>query len=119
MTTSTRMVRVNENIKRALADILEMRGISIDGCLLSITKLDTSPNLRSAKVYVSVLGGGEPEKEAAIKLLKKHRGLLQKCLSDEIVMKYTPHLEFILDRNMEEGDRVLSLLDKLDTSDNE
>ena len=114
MTTSVRMVRVNENIKRALADILEQLGLSVDGCLISITKLDTSPNLRSAKVYVSVLGGGEPEKEAVMKLLKKHRGLLQKNLSTEITMKYTPHLEFILDRNMEEGARVLSLLDNLD-----
>jgi ribosome-binding factor A len=114
MTTSARMVRVNENVKRALADIVEQLGLSIEGCLLSITKVDTSPNLRTAKVHVSVLGGGEFEKEKSLKLFKKHRGLLQKNLSTQVTMKYTPHLEFVLDRNMEEGARVLALMDDLD-----
>ena len=56
--SSQRMLRVNELLKREIADLLERVDFSLENCLVSVSEVDTSPDLRHAKVHISVLGGG-------------------------------------------------------------
>jgi ribosome-binding factor A len=111
-----RITRVNELIKREIADLLERKEFS-SNCLISVTEVKTSHDLRHAKIYFSFLGGDKEIHQNAMKFLKQNRVDLQKRMSHDVVLKYTPVLEFIFDKNYEEADRVLSLIDELDHED--
>ena len=75
-----------------------------------MTTVDTSPDLRSARVYVSVLGD-ETEREATLAALASSHGLLQAAVAREIRIKRTPTLTFHYDEGPERGVRLARLLD--------
>ena len=109
-----RIARVNEILKREIADILEKENISIPNILISITKVQCSSSLKNATVYVSVYGGGEKGRTDAIRLLESQRTLIQRLVAKTVILKYTPVLRFVSDRNLEEGDRVLNIIRDLE-----
>lgn len=109
-----RIARVNEILKREIAAILEKENITITNVLISVTKVQCSSCLKNATVYVSVYGGGKEAEEEALFLLEEKRALIQKRIAKTIILKYTPVLRFTLDKNLEEGDRVLGILRKLE-----
>ena len=113
MTKVPRMIRVNEILKREIADTLERENIATDGLLVSVTEVKTAPDLHDAQVFISVFGGTEHKKLEIIKCLEKVRHHIQKAIARDIVLKFTPVLEFKLDRRIESGDKVISLLEEL------
>jgi ribosome-binding factor A len=64
-----------------------------------------------------VLGGDENTKWEALTFLRRHRRELQKSIAEDIVMKYTPVLSFSIDKNVEQGDKVLAILEDLEKND--
>ena len=64
-----RIARVNELLKREIADVIEKYSLNEGGMLISVTKVHTSESLRNATVYVSIFGADEAKSEAAIKKL--------------------------------------------------
>jgi len=112
-----RIGRVNEILKREIADLMEVSGMNDSGSLVSVTKVQTSTTLKDAIVFISVLGGGEEAKAAALKALERQRPELQRRISRDVVLKYTPVLHFQIDRNLEDGDRVLSIIRELEEND--
>lgn len=111
-----RLTRVNELLKREIADLLERDRIVTD-CLVSVTSVDVAPNLRHAKVYVSIFGRDAEGKKEILKLISKQRKDIQHKIASHIHLKYTPVLEFYIDNNLENGDRVLSILSELEDED--
>lgn len=109
-----RLTRVNELLKREIAGVLfrVMNEQAFDLSAVTVTRVDTSSNLRQAQVFVSIRGE-EPEQRKMLGLLKKHRGQIQRMVSKSVVLKYTPHLYFHLDESVHGGDRILELLDGL------
>src|SRR5436190_21404995 len=83
---------------------------------VTVTSVETSPDLRSARVYVSVLGG-EPEREAALAGLRSSHGVLQAMIASQTRIKRTPTLTFHYDETPERGARISQLPD--DTSPHE
>jgi len=88
---------------------------------VTVTDVRTSPDLRQARVYVSVLGadGGvsEPqEREASLEGLRSAHGFLQGRLAGELRLKRTPTLEFIYDETTDRAMRVDALIDELELS---
>jgi ribosome-binding factor A len=77
---------------------------------VTVTAVDTNPDLRSARVYVSVLGD-EAEREATLAALRSSHGLLQAAVAREIRMKRTPTLSFHYDEGPERAARLSKLLD--------
>jgi ribosome-binding factor A len=77
---------------------------------VTVTGVDTSPDLRAARVYVSILGD-EDEREAALEGLTSSRGFLQAQIAQELRMKRTPALSFLYDETVERADRMMRLLD--------
>jgi ribosome-binding factor A len=71
--------------------------------------VDTSPDLRQARVYVSVLGDPE-ERAATMAGLESAHGVLQLAVARELRMKHTPTLEFLFDESIERGMRISELL---------
>lgn len=112
-----RMRRVNESVRQVLAEALpELKDPRIG--LVTVTGVDTAPDLRHATVYVSVLGGARKRKTTLVGLDAAH-GLLQARLARELRLKRTPQLTFEYDPSVERGVRMTRLIDELapDTHD--
>ena len=114
-----RIVRVNELLKRVLADLMETLALNEEnGCIISITRVECASNLKSAQVYVSILGAKNDEAEQrVIRRLIERKSEIQTLMSQEVILKYTPVLQFILDKSVSEGDRVLDLLRQMEDGD--
>jgi ribosome-binding factor A len=105
------MRRVNESIKEILGDAIasELKDPRIG--VVTVTGVDTSPDLRSARVYVSVLGD-EDDRERSLVGLRSSHGVLQRKIADAMRLKRTPTLTFEYDESVERGDRITRLLDE-------
>jgi ribosome-binding factor A len=114
---SGRMRRVNESVRQVLAETLpELKDPRIG--LVTITGVVTSPDLRHAVVYVSVLGSERKRKNTLIGLEAAH-GVLQSRLGRELRMKRTPQLTFEYDPSVERGVRMSRLIDELAPEDDD
>ena len=114
-----RIVRINELLKRVLADLMETLGFNEEqGRLISVTRVECASNLKSARVYVSILGAKDEEEELRIiRRLIERKSEIQALMSQEVILKYTPVLQFIHDRSVADGDRVLDLLRHMEDED--
>jgi len=106
-----RMRRINEVLR-------EVVGAAIAGELsdprigfVTVTAVETSPDLRTAKVFVSVLGDAE-EREATLSALRSSHGVIQSRIAAETRMKRTPTLTFHYDDTIEQGVRISQLLEE-------
>ncbi|MBN1864064.1 MAG: 30S ribosome-binding factor RbfA [Victivallales bacterium] len=109
-----RMLRVNELLKREIADLLERIDFPIHGAIVSVSEVVSTPDLRHAKVHMSILGANEPLQKDIIRFLRGKRPFLQKQISKDITLKYTPVLSFDLDSRIEEGDKVLAIISEIE-----
>jgi ribosome-binding factor A len=109
-----RQLRLNELVKRELSGIIA-RELSFEGALVTINDVDVAPDMRNAHVFVSVLGSAQ--RDHVLNKLEENRPALQAELSRKVVLKYTPHLVFHLDRSIERGSRVIEIMDKIDSKD--
>ncbi len=108
---SGRMRRVNEALREVISQgIAALKDPRIG--FVTVTGVQTSPDLRQATVYVSVLGS-ERKREAALSGLESARGLLQARVNRELHMKRTPQLVFEYDPAIDRGVRLSKLLDEL------
>ncbi len=110
---SHRMERVNQLIKRELAKIIQLGLKDPRISMASVTRVQTSPDLHTADVYVSIMGDDE-EKEQAFDALDKATGYLRHQLSREINMKYVPELVIRRDDSLVQGDKVLRIINELE-----
>jgi ribosome-binding factor A len=115
MSTVPRMTRVNELLKRELADLIRKNVEYSRDCLVTVTEVQTTPDLRHAKVFISILGKTtEEEKKDILKKIGDKRSVIQEQMSSHVTLKYTPVLEFKLDTRIEAGDKVLAILQELE-----
>ena len=104
---SRRLERINGLLRQEISAI-----VSSDlsdprlGSLISVTEVDCSPDLGSAKVYVSVLGG-QKEKSASLEALKSAAGFVHRNLRGRVRLRTVPSLEFRLDESIEAGFAIL------------
>jgi ribosome-binding factor A len=112
---TARMRRVNESVRQVLAEALpELKDPRIG--LVTVTGVDTAPDLRHAVVYVSVLGS-EKKRTSTLRGLEAAHGLLQSRLARELRLKRTPQLTFEYDPSVERGVRMSRLIDELAPED--
>jgi ribosome-binding factor A len=106
------MRRVNESIREVLSEAV---GSLLDPRIgfVTITGVRTTPDLRQARVFVSVLGS-ERKREQTLAGLASAHGVLQARLADELRMKRTPQLAFEYDPTVEHGVRMSQLIDELE-----
>lgn len=110
---SRRTERVSELIRHELSDLLmrELRDPRLDG-LISITRVELSPDLYNARVFVSVMSETASPAEA-LKALNAAAGFLHKELVHRLEMRRVPFLTFHLDKSIEEGAAVLAQLNQV------
>ncbi len=110
-----RMIRVNELLKREIVDVLYRRihDEDMDMAAVTITEVITSPDLRQARVLVSIRGHHE-DRNSYLGVLNRNHKIFQRELNRATKLKYTPHLTFELDPSIERGDRVLRIIEEME-----
>jgi ribosome-binding factor A len=106
-----RMRRVDEAVRQVLGDALARDVKDPRVGFVTVTAVKTSPDLRHARVYVSVLGTGQ-DREATLAGLRSAHGYLQRRVADELEFKRTPTLEFVYDETTDRAFRLEELLDR-------
>lgn len=103
--------RVNEEIARELMYILkDVKDPRVSGALISVTRTETSPDLKYCKVHYSIIGA---EKDEVKKGLLSAVGFIRHELSERLDLRITPELTFIPDDGMEHGARIAEILKNL------
>ncbi len=108
---SYRRRRVAELIQEELGPLLIRDVQNASSGLLTVTSVDVSPDLLTARVFLSVFGSPEPE--AVVERLERSAGALRKVLASRLELKYNPQLFFVLDESSERQDRIDRLIDKV------
>jgi len=116
---SNRIGRINEEIQRELSDqFRRLKDPRVSGTgMVSITRVDTTGDLRYSRVYVSVLDKSQ-EKEV-LKGLRSASGFLRRELGSALQLRYTPELQFIADDSIAYGAHILEVLRDVERRDEE
>ena len=109
---SNRTVRVNELVQREISDILRKRYQS-EAVAITITEVRVSPDLRDARVFVSVVGS-EDDADEKLKWLRAHASAIREEVGRRIVLKYLPKFAYVLDKSAIRGARILQVLDEIE-----
>jgi len=105
---SNRIGRINEEIQRELASLIpNVKDPRVTG-MISVTAVETTPDLRYAKVYVSVLDKASAKE--VLKGLKSASGWLRRELGGALQLRYTPELSFVQDDSIDKGAHILEML---------
>lgn len=116
---SNRIGRINEEIQRELSDQLRRLKdprVSQVG-MVSITRVDTTGDLRYSRIYISVLD--KSKEKDVLKGLKSAAGFLRRELGRALQLRYTPELQFIADDSILEGAHILEVLHEVELKDQE
>jgi ribosome-binding factor A len=109
--TAGRMRRVDEAMREVLSGAItsELKDPRVG--FVTVTAVETSPDLRHARVYVSVLGSDAVRRRSLDGLRSAH-GYLQRRVADELRFKHTPTLDFLYDDTAERGQRIAELIER-------
>ena len=110
---SNRILLINEEIQKELSALLRnLKDPRVQGTMISITRVETTPDLRYTKVYVSFL---QEEKAAdAMKGLKSAAGFLRRQLGNNLKLRYSPEIVWALDDSITYGAKMLKLINSLE-----
>ena len=115
---SNRIGRINEEIQKELASLLRnLKDPRVQSTMISITRVETTPDLRYAKVYASFLD--ESKANDALKGLKSASGYLRRELGSALNLRYTPELQWALDDSITYGAKMLKLINSLEVNNDE
>ncbi|HUV52167.1 MAG TPA: 30S ribosome-binding factor RbfA [Dehalococcoidia bacterium] len=108
-----RIERVNELIREEISELIrrEVKDPRLNS-FISVTEVVTSPDLRHARVFVSIMGT-EEEKKQVEKGLAAAAGFLRRELGERLTLRYTPDLIFQLDDSIERGSKLLQLINEV------
>lgn len=107
----SRMRRINEVLREVVGAAVSTELSDPRIGFVTVTSVETSPDLRTAKVFVSVLGSDE-ERQATLEGLRSSHGVIQSRIAAETRMKRTPTLTFHYDDTIEQGVRISELLEE-------
>ncbi len=115
---SNRIAVINQEIQKELASLLRtVKDPRVQNTMISITRVETTPDLRYAKVFVSFLEADKaPE---AMKGLKSAAGYLRRELGHNMQLRYTPELQWTLDDSITYGAKMLELINSLNVRQDE
>lgn len=113
---SIKNIRINEEVKKALSVIIrdEIKDPRV-APMTSVTRVMVAPDLKTAKIYISVLGTHE-EADETLKGLRSAGGFIRKQLASTVNLRHTPELIFLKDDSIEYAIHISSLLDEMNLS---
>ena len=110
---SLRLQRVRELLKREIGEAIRREFHVSEAGLITVNDVDLAGDLKSATVFISILGNPDQQKRG-FQLLNEHRIRLQGFIGRAVVLKYTPKLKFAFDDSIVRGNRVLQIIEELE-----
>lgn len=109
-----RQERMAVEMKRVLSRILqeEIKDPRVDFSTVSVSRVEVTNDLSHARVYISIMGDEQKQQET-MAALQKARGFIRSGVAAEIQLRHAPEIDFRLDRSIEHGIRISSLLDEI------
>lgn len=109
-----RQEKMSVEIKRMLSAIIKdhVKDPRIDLTSVSITRVDVPQDISHARVYISIMGDEEKQNDT-MQILKKAKGYIRSELAHGLQIRHAPELEFRLDKSIEQGIKISSLLESL------
>lgn len=107
-----RTLRVNELVQREINDILHKR-YQTETVAMTVTEVRVAPDLRDARVFVSIVGDADTAEEK-LAWLRSIAGEIRAEVGRRIVLKYLPRFEYVLDKSAARGARILQVLDEIE-----
>ena len=115
---SNRIGRINEELQKELANLIRnLKDPRVQDTMISVTRVEATPDLRWAKVYVSFLQ--DERANDALKGLKSASGYLRRELGSALNLRYTPELNWALDDSITYGAKMMKLINSLEVKKNE
>lgn len=112
--SSLRLQRVRELLKRELGEVIRREFPADAGPgLITVNDVSVTADLHSAVVYVGILGSAEQRKQGW-DLLQRERKRIQGLVGRSVILKYTPQLRFVMDESVEQGNKVLKIMEELE-----
>jgi ribosome-binding factor A len=111
--STMRHERVRELLIRAIGEAVRREFLVDEVGLINVNDIDVAGDLKSAVVFVSILGSPAQQKRA-LQLLEEHRIRLQGMVAKSVILKYTPTLKFATDDSIVRGNRVLQIIEDLE-----
>ena len=105
--------RVRELLRRAIGEAIRREFHVSDVGLITVNDVDVGGDLKSAVVFITILGNADQQKRG-LQVLEQNRIRIQGLVAKSVVLKYTPTLKFIADDSIVRGNRVLQILDELE-----
>ena len=119
-TYSQRQLRVGEMVKQNIGELLirdEAKIPSVNSKLITVTEVRMTPDLKTARVYVIPLGGGEMKE--TVRILTEYSHLVRRALSKRLDIKFLPKLTFVEDNSFEYAEKIERLIKKIKDNDKE
>jgi ribosome-binding factor A len=113
---SLRIQRVRELLKREIGEAIRREFQVSNSGLVTVTDVDVTGDLKSATVFISILGDAAQQKRG-FQLLTEHRKRIQGLVGRAVVLKYTPALRFVFDESVARGNRVLTIIEELEKTE--
>ncbi len=110
---SLRLQRVQELLKRQIGEVIRRELPVSEAGVITVNDVGVSNDLHSATVFVGIVGS-EEQRRRSFDLLQKQRKHIQGLVGRAVVLKYTPHLRFVIDDSVTRGNRVLQILDDIE-----
>ena len=110
---SLRLQRVRELLKREIGEAVRREFHVSEAGLNTVDDVDVAGDLKSATVFISILGNADQQKRG-FQLLNEHRVRIQGFIGKAVVLKYTPRLKFAFDDSIVRGNRVLQIIEELE-----
>ena len=113
MKNNTRISRINDEIFKEVSQIIrgELKDPRV-GAMTSVVRVETTPDLKYCKIYVSVLGD-DTQKESVMKGLKNASGFIRHQIAQRVNLRFTPELTFKLDESAEYAVRMNQLMEQI------
>jgi ribosome-binding factor A len=112
---SLRLQRVRELLKREIGEAVRREFHVNEAGLITVNDVDVAGDLKSATVFISILGNPDQQKRG-FQMLTEHRIRIQGLVARAVVLKYTPMLKFVFDDSIVRGNRVLQIMEELEKS---
>jgi ribosome-binding factor A len=112
---TVRHQRVRELLKREIGEVIRREVSVAEAGLITVTDVGVAGDLRSATVYVGIIGAAD-QQQKGLRLLNRERLRIQGLTGRALVLKHTPRLRFVLDDSIERGNRVLTLIEQIERS---
>ena len=110
-----RQERVRELLRRAIGEAIRREFHVNDVGLITVNDVEVGGDLKSAVVFITILGNPEQQKHG-LQVLEQNRILIQSLVAKSVVLKYTPTLKFVVDDSIVRGNRVLQIIEELENA---